>query len=473
MKKRVLALVLTLLLALSLCACGQTPSNNGGNNSDAPKQDPPQQDQTQQPAQDAPAGRVNVMYWCPYTGNGAERVQKIIDGFNGSQDKYFVQMEYNGGYFDQLAKLQATDKANLPALCNSSSETVGSYLHSGFIRNVQEFIDADPSYDRELYGNLISTYGVDGELIGYPLGLSLSGFFYNADIFEAAGIDPYSLTSMDRVYDAAIKICEGGYAPYAIAEEHSGIWANYAFHREGFYTVDNDNGASGLPTRCLYDDNSNGFADIVTNYYQEWADLAAKGYMFPFGSKIKEDMFPALGRSELAMIVTTNSYLTQARDAAAEGNIKFGFVPMFSATDNGKQTGYCSSGNGFFIVDNGNTEEQQGAWEFIKYFTSPDVQVEWNLETGYLPLYDEIYNAEGYQAFLADEDYAYVNRLIEALQTADNSAFYAFVANNNEYTPAGATCLEAVINGTPVDQAIATMCDTINMAFEMYNATNG
>ena len=96
---------------------------------------------------------------------------------------------------------------------------MGSYLHSGFIRNVQEFIDADPAYDRDLYGNLISTYGVDGRLIGYPLGLSLSGFFYNADIFEAAGIDPYSLTSMERVYDAAVKICEGGYAPYAIAEE--------------------------------------------------------------------------------------------------------------------------------------------------------------------------------------------------------------------------------------------------------------
>lgn len=476
MKKRmtrIVSLALALLMAAALCACSGTSGGRNDSGAPPPSNSQPSGAQDGQTPAPAPADRVSVMYWCPYTGNGAERVQKIIDGFNGSQDKYFVQMEYNGGYFDQLAKLQATDKANLPALCNSSSETVGSYLHSGFIRNVQEFIDADPAYDRDLYGNLLSTYGVDGRLIGYPLGLSLSGFFYNADIFEAAGIDPYSLTSMERVYDAAVKICEGGYAPYAIAEEHSGIWANYAFHREGFYTVDNDNGASGLPTRCLYNDNSDGFADIVRQYYQQWADLSAKGYMFPFGSKIKEDMFPALGRSELAMIVTTNSYLTQARDAAAEGGIKFGFVPMFSATDNGRQTGYCSSGNGFFIVDNGRPEEQQGAWEFIKYFTSPDVQVDWNLETGYLPLYDEIYNAEGYQAFLAEEDYAYVNRLIKALQDADDSAFYAFVANNNEYTPAGATCLEAVIGGTPVDEAINAMCETINTAFEMYNATNG
>ena len=176
MKKRmtrIVSLALALLMAAALCACGGT--NGGKNDSGAPPPAASQPSGAQDGQTPAPADRVSVMYWCPYTGNGAERVQKIIDGFNGSQDKYFVQMEYNGGYFDQLAKLQATDKANLPALCNSSSETVGSYLHSGFIRNVQEFIDADPAYDRDLYGNLISTYGVDGRLIGYPLGLSLSG----------------------------------------------------------------------------------------------------------------------------------------------------------------------------------------------------------------------------------------------------------------------------------------------------------
>ena len=34
-------------------------------------------------------------------------------------------------------------------------------------------------------------------------------------------------------------------------------------------------------------------------------------------------------------------------------------------------------------MDNGRPEEQQGAWEFIKYFTSPDVQVDWSLKEYY------------------------------------------------------------------------------------------
>lgn len=469
MKKK-FALVLALLLALTmtLSACG---GSSDGNASDTTP-DGTAGTEGEETQVVVPEGRIEVKYWSPYTGSSAEFVDGIINEFNEMQDTYFVVREYNGGYYDQIAKLQATDQSGLPALCNSSSETVGSYLHSGLIRNVQEFIDADPSWTTELYGNLIATYGVDGKLIGMPLGLSLSGFFYNKNIFEAAGIDPTSLNSMVDVADAAAKICEGGFAKYGIAEEHSGIWANYAFAREGFYTTDNNNGIDGLPTRVLYDDNSNGFADIVTTYYQCWSDLAAKGYVYPFGSKIKDDIIPALGAGELAMIVTTNSYHDPVSDACAANGTKFGFVPMFSVTDAGKQTGYCSSGNGFFVIDNGDAEAQQGAWEFIKYFLSVDVQLRWDMQTGYLPMYDEILNSDEYQAFLGEETNAYIKTLIDALQNADNSAFYAFVANNNEYTPAGATCLEAVLSGEPVEDAIATMCETINMSFEMYNATN-
>lgn len=165
-------------------------------------------------------GRIEVMFWCTYTGDSSDFFDKIISEFNTSQSKYFVVKERNGNYYDQLAKMQATDRENLPALCNSSSETVGSYLYSGVVKMVQDFMDADPSYKTNLYGNLVATYGLNERLIGYPLGQSLSGFFYNADVFKAAGIDPYSLRSMDAIYEAAGRIVEGGFAKYGIAEEH-------------------------------------------------------------------------------------------------------------------------------------------------------------------------------------------------------------------------------------------------------------
>lgn len=419
-------------------------------------------------AEEVQDGPITVPYWRCYTGASAEFVDGIIAEFNASQDKYVVVPEYNGGYYDQLAKLMATDQENLPAMCNSSSETVGSYLHSGLVKYAQDFIDADPSWNYDFYGNLVATYGVNGKLVGIPLGFSLSGFFYNVDIFEAAGIDPYSLTSFEKVYEAAIKLCEGGYTKYAISEEHSGIWANYAFHREGYYTVDNNNGVDGLPTKCLY--NEGDFAKVVYDYYAQWADLAKREYTYPFGAKIKTDLIPALAAGDLAMIVTTNSYKNYLIDACSSTGARFGFVPMFSATEAGKKTGYCSSGNGFFIIDNGNEAEQQGAYEFIKYFDSPSVQLRWMKQTGYLPMYDGVAETAEYKEILASDNYT--QYILDALAKSDYSAFYAFTATNNTYSPAGATCLEAVLNGGDVQAAIDQMCETINDAFEMYNLTN-
>ncbi len=459
--KKFLALLLALVMALSLVACGQTGTDDPGTGGD------------ETPGIEVPEGRIAVRYWCPHGESTSKRLDEIaINKFNESQDKYWIVREFNGGYYDMLAKMQVTAKEDLPAFINSSSETVGSYLHSGLILPIQDFIDADPNYvDPNLYKNLIATYGLNGELVGYPMSFSLSGFFYNKAVFEAAGIDPYSLTNMDAITDAVKVICDGGHAKYGIAEEHSGIWANYAFHREGFFTVDNNNAADGLPTKCLYDDNSNGFADIVKGYYQNWADIAAGGYLYPFGASMGEELIPAVGTGDLAMLVTTNSYQARMNDAFGGNNQGYGFVPMFSATANGKNTGYCSSGQGFFMVDNGNAEEQAGAWEFMKFWQNDvDVQMAWLQATGYLPLSEAITVSDEYQAYLAT--YPYVEKIIEAIKTSDLSAYYAFTATNNEYSPAGATCLEAVINGTPVEEAIAQMCQTINDSFTMYNATN-
>ena len=149
MKKRflsILALMLSLVMTLSACGGGSSSEES------VPPDDASTEEETVEVV--VPEGRVEVKYWSPYTGNSADFVDGIINEFNEMQETYFVVREYNGGYYDQIAKLQATDQSALPALCNSSSETVGSYLHSGLIKNMQEFIDADPEWNTELYGNL-------------------------------------------------------------------------------------------------------------------------------------------------------------------------------------------------------------------------------------------------------------------------------------------------------------------------------
>ncbi len=85
-------------------------------------------------------------------------------------------------------------------------------------------------------------------------------------------------------------------------------------------------------------------------------------------------------------------------------------------------------------------------------------------------MYDGVAETAEYKEILASDNYT--QYILDALAKSDYSAFYAFTATNNTYSPAGATCLEAVLNGGDVQAAIDQMCETINDAFEMYNLTN-
>ena len=84
--KKVLAMILSLVMLLGLVACGdKTP--------DTP---------------DTPDGPTELVMWSTRTGTDAEAVQRYIDQFNASQDKWHLTMVYNGGYSDTMAKFMST-----------------------------------------------------------------------------------------------------------------------------------------------------------------------------------------------------------------------------------------------------------------------------------------------------------------------------------------------------------------------------
>lgn len=51
-------------------------------------------------------------------------------------------------------------------------------------------------------------------------------------------------------------------------------------------------------------------------------------------------------------------------------------------------------GASLYILNNRSQEEQQAAWEFIKYLVTPKVQAQWNINTGYFPITKAAYDEE-------------------------------------------------------------------------------
>jgi sn-glycerol 3-phosphate transport system substrate-binding protein len=56
--------------------------------------------------------------------------------------------------------------------------------------------------------------------------------------------------------------------------------------------------------------------------------------------------------------------------------------------------GNIIGGASLYIMKSRPAEEQQAAWEFIKYAMTPAVQAQWNLDTGYYPVVKAAYNEQ-------------------------------------------------------------------------------
>src|SRR5207247_8060461 len=92
--------------------------------------------------------------------------------------------------------------------------------------------------------------------------------------------------------------------------------------------------------------------------------------------------------------------------AALRGNIntaKFQVgTGLFARPDNKPANGgNIIGGASLYILKSRPAEEQQAAWEFIKYAMSPAIQAQWNLDTGYYPVVKAAYNEQASKDWVA------------------------------------------------------------------------
>ena len=251
-KHRVLAAGMAAAMTLSLAACGGSASTAEPTASSTVEAAAPEA------TSEAASGDVTEVTWWTYFGDkNIGYLQNIIDDFNNSQNQYHVTIVYQGNQMECNAKLQSTEKENLPAMFSGAVEDVAMYANSDFCVPLQKYVDADTEGWQELddtWDALRSAYSDgQGNLIGYPIGYSYPNIFYNADLLKKAGVDPASIQSFDDLYDASKTIVDGGFATYGIGFFANGAMFNVALGREGVQAYNNENGltASPSPNACM------------------------------------------------------------------------------------------------------------------------------------------------------------------------------------------------------------------------------
>jgi len=424
-----------------------------------------------------PAGTTEVVWWTYFGKANVSYLQKIIDAYNASQTDYHVTIEYQGSQAEMIAKIQSTRSEDLPALFNCAIENIGMLIPADYCIEAQTFLDKDkegwPELDKT-YAAFRSAYSdKEGNLVGYPNGVSYPTIYYNKNLLAKAGIDPMTLTSTEEVYAACKKLVSEGYCTYGIGfHPDGGYYFNASLAREAVLAFDNTDGYTGDITKCLYTDGGK-VQESVTKYLEFYKKLYSEKLAVAYGSNYSSEIIPLLASGDCAMMMGVISMTTKVLTGVA-GNFEVGVIPCPSVTPEGKRGGEPSGGTGLFIANNGDKWEMQGGYEFMKFCSKGEWAGYFASATGYLAPNTDAYNSEVYQNYMANT-FPAISVVYDSLAKSDDSAKMPLCAISSTIKAANKLAIETVAN-EPTDasiaQAIQTAQATIQDAIDLYNLSN-
>jgi sn-glycerol 3-phosphate transport system substrate-binding protein len=341
-------------------------------------------------------GRVEVRFWHSMTGVNSNALQKMIDGFNDSQDQYKVVPIYQGGYPDSLKKLIASFGTGvMPAMIQLDDIELRFMVDSGATTPPQDFIDLDVATSGSSQGypspidladfepRAIEYYTLDGKLRAMPFNLSGLVLYYDRDAFKDAGLDPERPpATLEELRDDSEKLLKrdggGAITRNGIALSIDAWKFEQMLAKQGALYANNGNGRAGLATGVAFDSPQ---GEAILTWWQE---MVTSGLATNVGRQGLQAFLSVItGKS--AMAIESTASMRTILVTLGEASARFGTAPMPSIGSN-PEGGIVLGGAAAWIMKDRPDVEQRGAWAFLKYATQPQVQAQWHVDTGYFPV---------------------------------------------------------------------------------------
>jgi sn-glycerol 3-phosphate transport system substrate-binding protein len=176
---------------------------------------------------------VEISFWHAMSGNNGKVVTDLVAQFNASQSEVVVTEQNKGNYNETLnAVIQAAGQQQGPNLAQIFDLGTPLAIDSGFFTPVESLLSADElkAIKDDVLPPLINYFTVGGKLNSVPWNNSTPLFYYNKDMFTAAGLDPEKPPTTWQELEAD---CEKNHGSKCRSELHQ-----YAGLRVVFRTMD-------------------------------------------------------------------------------------------------------------------------------------------------------------------------------------------------------------------------------------------
>ena len=414
------------------------------------------------------ADPIEIIYWSARSGEAGEFLQKTVDEFNASQDKYFVNLTYTGGYEDTLAKFQASAAGSRPDLVELAAEHMGFFPDNpDFYVPVQQFIDEEGYDTSDIMPNLVNNLtNAEGQIMGIPSANSQAGYFYNTKMLKDAGVDPETdLNSFEQIAEVAEKLQAAG-VKYPLYVDDDSPTYDALLVAQGYELIDQNNGKDARCTRSLIGDEP--LLSSTKKFFTLIHDMQAKGQLAPLGQS-GNDYRTMFVNGELGIFIwTIASYSTIGE--MANWDMEFGFQPAGTFDAGAKNYGQMACGGNIFIGNNNDPERARGAWEMMKVLLTPEYTSQFSMLTGYLPTTTSGYETEAYQTFLKEKAPSLV-KCHEAQQNTEPGIGLGWMPMFGDFDEIIRGMIVDVIEDPSYDpeQAAIDLAERTDEAIELYN----
>ena len=355
MKSKKLAFAAVAAATLVLGACGNNGSNDSAKGSDEIVTEVPKD--------------TTVTFWHAMNGAQEEALTKLTDEFMEANPNVKVELQNQSQYSDLQAKINSTlpSPKDLPTITQAYPGWLWNAAQDEMLVDLGEYIDNDTigwGDQEEIRSSLLEGAQIDGVQYGIPFNKSTEMLFYNADLLKEYGVEVP--TTLDELKEAS----------KTIYEKSNGSVVGAGFDSlNNYYAIGMKNKGVDFNKDLQLDSDE---SKEVINYY---AEGVKDGYFRIAGSD--QYLSGPFANEQVAMFIGS---------IAGEGYVKKDTEGKFEYEKINLQ-----QGTDLYMFTSASPEERTAAFEYMKFLTSPESQLEWAVSTGYMPVVQSVLDSDEYK----------------------------------------------------------------------------
>jgi multiple sugar transport system substrate-binding protein len=366
MKRPTLILIVAIAAGVLVCGCGGSSGSSASTKSSA-------------------GGHVNIVLWHGYTETEAVAIKKLVAEFNATHPSITVTAQSYGNSDYALQKV-------LAAIAGGKPPDI-SYLYGSWAPNIatnpgvvtlNKLIAADPSFNwNDFYPAERQQATVNGKIVGIPALVDNLALVYNKKLFAQAGLSaPTPNWTWSDFENAALKLTDParkqfGWAYVNDASEDT-VWRYWAMLWQAGGSILSPDGKhaafdspAGVKALTLLQSLAARHAIYLDNGSDNYLSVFTAGHIGMLWT----------GPWDLANITAS----------------KMSYGVQILPGDLNHQT---ISGPDNWVVFNNGSARTQAAWVFLKWLTSPAIDLKWATMTGDLPIRASVSRLPGYGQFV-------------------------------------------------------------------------